>query len=88
LPIPANLAKKKAIINMQNTDNKCLNWALTAALFPPDDGKNLQRPSKYQVNDGISYLGIKFPTLAKQIDRLEDQNTNLAINVFGGKTIV
>ena len=52
LPISANLAKKKAIINMK--DKECLNWALRAALFPPRDGKDLQRPSKYLVNGGIT----------------------------------
>ena len=26
LPLPANLAKKKAIINVQNRDNECLKW--------------------------------------------------------------
>jgi len=83
LPLPANLAKKKAIINVQNRDNECLKWALRAALFPPKDGKNPQRPSKYPVNDGINYEGIVFPTPYEQIKKLEAQNANLAINVFG-----
>ncbi len=85
LPLPANLANKKAIINVQNTDNECLKWALRAALFPPSDGNNLQRTSKYPVNDGINYEGIDFPTPVKQIDKLEAQNSKLAINVFGWK---
>ena len=84
LPLPADLAKKKAIINVKNKDNECLKWALRAALFPPQDGKNPQRPSRYPVkNDGINYKGIDFPTPVKQIDKLEKQNPNLAINVFG-----
>ena len=83
LPLPADLAKKKAIINVKNKDNECLKWALRAALFPPKDGKDPQRPSKYPKNDGINYEGIDFPTPVKQIDKLEKQNPNLAINVFG-----
>ena len=83
LPLPANLVKKKAIINVQNRDNECLKWALRAALFPPQDGKNPQRPSTYPVVDGINYEGIDYPTLGKQIEKLEVQNRNLAINVFG-----
>ncbi len=67
---------------MQNSDNECLKWAQRAALFPPKDGKNQQRPSKYLVNDGINYEGIDFPTQVKQIDKLEAQNRNLEINVF------
>ena len=83
LPLPDNLAKKKTIINVQNRDNGCLKWALRAALFPPKDGKNLQRPSKYPVKDGINYRGIDFPTPVGQIDKLEAQNRYLTINVFG-----
>ena len=83
LPLPPNLAKKKAIINVKNKDNECLKWALRAALFPPKDGVHPERPSKYPKNDGINYGGIDFPTPVKQIDKLEKQNPNLAINVFG-----
>ena len=83
LPLPAKLANKKAIINVQNKDNECLKWALRSALFPPKDGKNPQRPSKYPKNDGINYRGIDFPTPVGQIDKLEAKNRNLAINVFG-----
>ncbi|KAL9983781.1 hypothetical protein ACROYT_G006009 [Oculina patagonica] len=83
LPLPPKLANKKAIINVQNRDNECLKWALRAALFPPRDGKNPQRTSRYPVDDGINYNGIDFPTPLKQIDRLEAQNKNLAINVLG-----
>ncbi|KAL9962348.1 hypothetical protein ACROYT_G031442 [Oculina patagonica] len=83
LPLPPKLANKKAIINVQNSDNQCLKWALRAALFPPANGKDPQRTSKYPVDDGINYNGIDFPTPLKQIDRLEAQNRNLAINVFG-----
>ena len=83
LPLPANLAKKKAIINVKNRDNQCLKWALRAALFPAPNGKNPNRPSSYPINDSINYGGIDFPTPVKQIDKLEAQNRNLAINVFG-----
>jgi len=51
LPLPLNLAKKKEIVNVKNRDNECLKWALRAALFPPKNGKDAQRPSKYPVND-------------------------------------
>ena len=46
LPLPANLAKKKAIINVKNRDNQCLKWALKAALFPP----KMERTRKDQAN--------------------------------------
>ena len=67
---------------MQNrNDNECLKWSLRAALFPAL--KNSHRTTSYPTNDGINYEGIDFPTPIKQIDKLEAQNENLAINVFG-----
>ena len=67
---------------MQNrNDNECLKWSLRAALFPAL--RNPQRTTSYLINDGINYEGIDFPTPVKQIDKLEAQNENLAINVFG-----
>ena len=84
LPLPAKLANKKAIVNVKNKDNECLKWALRAALYPPKDGVHPERPSKYNPqNDWINYDNIDFPTPLKQIDNLEKQNQNLAINVFG-----
>ena len=50
---------------------------------PPARRKNPNRPSSYPVNDGINWSGTDFPTPVKQIDKLEAQNENLAINVFG-----
>ena len=84
LPLPAKLANKKAIVNVKNKDKECLKWALRAALYPPKDGVHPERPSKYNPqNDWINYDNIDFPTPLKQIDNLEKQNQNLAINVFG-----
>ena len=71
------------IINVKNRDNECLKRALRAALYPAPNGKNPNRPSSYPVVDGINYEGIDFPTAVKQTDKLEAQNRNLAINVFG-----
>ena len=55
LDLPPKLKNKKAIINVQNRDNECLKWSLRAALFPPKNGKDAQRPSKYPVVDGIDF---------------------------------
>ena len=35
MPLPEKLKNKKAILNIQNGDNRCLRWAIRAALFPP-----------------------------------------------------
>ena len=75
--------KQKSSNERQNKHNECLKWAVRLAMFPPPEGKNPNRPSSYPVNDGINWSSIVFPTLVKQIDKLEAQNENLAINVFG-----
>ena len=39
IPLPKELANKKAIINVQNKDNKCFLWSVLRALNP-DEKKN------------------------------------------------
>ena len=43
----------------------------------------MRRTSSYPTEDGLNFAGIDFPTPVSQIGRLERQNPNLAINVFG-----
>ena len=81
MPLPEKLKNKKAILNIQDRDNQCLRWAIRAALFTPRG--DMRRPSSYPTNDGLNFEGIDFPTPVSQIDKLERQNPNLAINVFG-----
>ena len=54
MPLPKKLQNKKAIINVQNRDNKCLRWALRAALFPPSRGVKVMRTSSYPTQDGLN----------------------------------
>ena len=83
MQLPAKLKNKKAVLNIQNKDNECIRWAIRAALFPAPRGRNPIRPSSYPTEDGLNFAGIDFLTPVSQIDRLERQNPNLAINVFG-----
>ena len=83
--LPPKLKNKKAILNIQNRDNQCLRWALRTALFPAPRGRNPVRLSSYPIDDRLNFTGIDFPTPVSQIDRLERQNQNLAINIFRWK---
>ena len=84
MELPTKLKNKKAILNIQNRrDNECLRWSIRTALFPAPRGRNPIRTSSYPTEDGLNFRGIDFPTPVSQIDRLERQNLNLAINVFG-----
>lgn len=81
--LPKKLQNKKEILTIQNRENQCLRWSLRAHLFPAPRGKNPIRPSSYPTEDSLNFTGINFPTPVSQIDKLEMQNPNLAINVFG-----
>ena len=37
IPLPPKLAQKKAIINMQNEDDKCFTWSVLQALNPKEE---------------------------------------------------
>src|ERR1043165_6341095 len=37
IKLPAELASKKAIINLKNNDNECFKWCVSRALNPTDD---------------------------------------------------
>ena len=90
MELPTKLKNQKAILNIQNRrDNECLRWAIRAALFQPRG--DMRRTLSYPTEDGLNFTGIDFPTPVSQIDRLERQNLNLAINVFGwenGRVVV
>ena len=80
IPLPAAVQNKKAVVNVKNTDDQCLRWALRSAMFPVV--KDPQRPTKYPKEDGLVFTGIDTPTPISQISEVEKQN-HLAINVFG-----
>ena len=68
IPLPEALANKKAIINLKNDDNKCLEWALLSALY--HDSNNPSKISSYKKHLGLLNMdGIDFPTPISQIPR-------------------
>ena len=80
VPLPPEVERKKAVINVKNEDDHCLRWALRSALFPI--AKDPQGTAKYPIEDGLNFEGINSPTPVSQVKKVEKQN-NLAINVFG-----
>ena len=83
IPLDPYLANKKALINMQNEDDKCFMWSVLRALYPKDT--NPQRIDKdlKSKQDSINMKGIKYPVDLKAIDRFETQNPNISISVVG-----
>ena len=78
-PLPAWIERKKAIVNVKNTDNKCFMWAIRSALYPAE--KDPGRCTKYPTDD-LDWDDIEFPVHLRDIEYFEENN-NLAINVYG-----
>ena len=77
------MADKKAIINMQNKDNKCFLWCVLRYLYP--DNKNLQRLDKKSMDkeNTLNMEGICYPVSLKDINKFEKQNPTISITVLG-----
>ena len=77
------LANKKALINMQNEDDKCFMWSVLRALYPKDNHpERIDKDLKNKQNS-INMKGIHYPVNLKAIDRFETQNPNISISVVG-----
>ena len=83
VPLPKELANKKAIINPKNEDNKWFLWCVLRALNPCE--KNPQRIDKKlkEKENTLNMDGIKYPVSLKDIDKFENQNPTVSITVFG-----
>ena len=82
IPLPKELADKKAIINMQNKDNKCFLWCVLSYLYP--DNKNPQRLDKKLMDkeNTLNMEGICYPVGLKDINKFEKQNPTISITVL------
>ena len=83
IDLPEALKNKKAIINMQNEDDKCFMWSVLRALYPKDT--NPQRVDKdlKSKQDTLNMKGIRYPVNFRDIDRFESQNPEISITILG-----
>lgn len=81
LSLPAKLASKKAIVNVQNTDQNCFMWSVLVALYPVTN--HPERVVNYMQHiDKLDFSGIPFPARVGDIPKFEKRN-GISINVFG-----
>ena len=84
IPLPKELADKKAIINMKNKDNKCFMWCVKRALNPTNNHPERIDKELMEKEDDLNMKGIKYPVnLKEDIDRFEKQNPEIFITVLG-----
>ena len=84
IDLPKELKNKKAIINMENKDNKCFLWCVLRALNPCKDKhpSRIDKDLKSKENT-VNMSGIGYPVDFKGIDRFEKQNPDISISVLG-----
>ena len=80
---PEYIARKKAVLNIQNDDDKCILWAILAHLHPVKKQDHPYRVGKYQpYEQELNMTGVSYPTPLSDIPKIE-KNNNLSINVIG-----
>ena len=82
IPLPDWISNKKAIVNIENKDEKCFLWCILRYLHPVDEkDKRITDLKKYEVS--LNTKGIDFPMKLKHISKFEKLNPSLpGINVF------
>jgi hypothetical protein len=80
MQIPKFLKDTKAIINIQNTDNKCFLWSVLRSIHM--NKKNNERYADLkQYKETINMFGIEYPVKHTSFEQFEKQNT-ICINVY------
>ena len=82
IPLPDWISNKKAIVNIQNKDDKCFLWCILRYLHPKEDNDSrLKDLKKYEFS--LNTKGITFPVKLSDISKFEKLNPELpGINVF------
>ena len=82
IPLPDWITNKKAIVNIENKDEKCFLWCILRYLHPGErDEERLTGLKKYE--NSLNTKGIDFPMKLKHISKFEKLNPPLpGINVF------
>ena len=80
--LPDWISNKKAIVNIQNKDDKCFLWCILRYLHPrKDNDSRLKDLKKYEFS--LNTKGITFPMDVVDINKFEKLNPDLpGINVF------
>ncbi|XP_064641345.1 uncharacterized protein LOC135496134 [Lineus longissimus] len=81
IPLPKQIQRKKAVINVQNTDQLCFRYSVEAALL--NIPKNTERVANYNRPEfDHMFKGLDYPVTLKDIDKFEKNNPGLGVNVF------
>jgi len=77
--LPREIKLKRAVVNVQTTDNACFAWSVVAALYPAE--RKSERESSYpHYSTVLNLKDIEFPMTLTQFKKFE--NLNISINVY------
>ena len=86
IPLPKELADKKAIINMENNDNRCFLWCVLRALNPKKHNPKRVDTKLREKENTLNMKGIEYPVSLKNFNKFEKQNPFISITVLGDCT--
>ena len=72
IPLPDFIVKKKAIVNIQNKDQKCFLWCVLRRLHPNEVHDERLIDLKQYENE-LNFKGIDFSVKVKDITKFENQ---------------
>ena len=71
LPLPKKLKDKKAVLNIQNEDEKCFLWSVLAAKQILPRTENANRVSNYlRYEPELNMVGIEYPVRINQVKKV------------------
>ena len=88
IPLPNFLSANKAIINLKNDDDECFKWAMTRPLNPVE--KHPERIDRQfrETSKVFNWRGLKFPVNLGDINKFENHNSSISVNVFGFENLI
>ena len=75
--------QRKAIINLRNEDDECVKWAITRALNPVEKNSEHIDTKLRETSKTLNWEGPKFPVNLSDINKFENHNSSISVNVFG-----
>ena len=81
--LPKWISLKKACINIKNKDEKCFKYAIQCGyhkIYEKSHSENFYHYKK--IEDCLNFAGVTFPANNNDIDKFEELNHNVSVNVF------
>ena len=89
IKLPKVISKRRAVINMENKDDRCFKWAVTRSLNLVEDVPQLVTDELRKQSERLDLSGIEFLTPREEgVFRKFEENNNISLLVFGHEETV